>query len=192
MFLFISYKKIKRYILLLLIFVTTILVLNNRTFFLRMFFPVKYDNIVYEYSMKNNLDPYLVFAIIKAESNFDPDATSHKSAKGLMQITDETAYEVAKTMKLDDFKPEDLYHPEKNIMIGTKYLRWLLDQFNNDTDLAIAAYNAGIGNVKQWLMNKNLSSNGITLEKIPFKETDRFVVKVKRYHKSYKYTYGSK
>jgi len=192
MFLFISYKKIKRYILLLLIFVTTILVLNNRTFFLRMFFPVKYDNIVYEYSMKNNLDPYLVFAIIKAESNFDPDATSHKNAKGLMQITDETAYEVAKTMKLDDFKPEDLYHPEKNIMIGTKYLRWLLDQFNNDTDLAIAAYNAGIGNVKQWLMNKNLSSNGITLEKIPFKETDRFVVKVKRYHKSYKYTYGSK
>lgn len=192
MYLFISYKKIKRCILLLLIFIATILVLHNKYIFLKMIFPIKYENIVYENSLKNNLDPYLVFAIIKAESNFDPYATSHKDAKGLMQIKDETAYEMAKALNLEDFEPEDLYHPEKNIMIGTKYLRWLLDQFDNNIDLAIAAYNGGIGNVKQWLNDKSLSSDGTTLDKIPFKETDRFVIKVKSYHKTYKYTYGRK
>ncbi|MCR4437047.1 MAG: lytic transglycosylase domain-containing protein [Clostridiales bacterium] len=165
------------------------IIINNSTTVLKVIYPIKYKEYVFKHSQKNNIDPYLVFAIIKTESNFNPKAQSRKNAKGLMQITDETGKWAANKNKLENFKTEDLYNPEINILLGCWYIHWLMQQFNNDTDLVIAAYNGGNGNVNEWLKDKKFSSSGTSLEKIPFKETDNFVKKVKKYHDVYKGLY---
>jgi len=91
---------------------------------------------------------------------------------------------------MDNFKVGDLFDPVVNIRLGCWYFRWLLDQFNNNVDLAIAAYNGGIGNVTNWLKDKSLSSNGHTLDKIPFEETDKFHKRVKDNYAVYRNIYA--
>ena len=115
-------------------------------------------------------------AIIKTESNFVEDAHSGK-ASGLMQLTDDTAAWIAQ--KLDtDIKHVDIYNPADNIEFGCYYIRYLIDYYNGNVDVALAAYNGGMGNVDKWLSNKNYSDDGKTLKKIPFKETREYVKKV--------------
>jgi len=156
---------------------------------LKQIYPLRYGNFVYKYSELYNLDPYFVFAIIKAESNFNPRATSGKNARGLMQITDKTGRWIAWMMKLEYRENESLYDPETNIGMGCWYLCWLMKQFNNDTDLVIAAYNGGSGRVNEWLKDKNLSMSGSSLDRIPFKETNNFLFRVKNNYSIYKKLY---
>ena len=139
--------------------------------------PKKYNEYVEKYSKEYDLNENLVYAVIRAESNFDYEATSRKYAKGLMQITDATGLWAMQEMGLNDITPEKLYDPETNIMIGCWYLRKLTDQFNN-TDTALAAYNAGSGNVSKWLNDENYSKDGVTLYKIPYGETDKYTKKI--------------
>lgn len=152
-------------------------------------FPLKYRDIVFKYSTENGVDPYLVFSIIKAESSFNARATSGKKAKGLMQITDQTGHWAAEVLKIEDFKVEQLYDPETNILIGCWYLRRLKQEFGND-DLVIAAYNGGSGNVSEWLDNREYSDTGRSLRKIPFRETEKYLKRVKNYYSIYKKLYG--
>ncbi len=115
-------------------------------------------------------------AIIKTESNFIEDAHSGK-ASGLMQLTDDTAAWIAE--KLDtDIKDVDINNPADNIEFGCYYIRYLIDYYNGNVDVALAAYNGGMGNVDKWLSNKSYSDDGKTLKKIPFKETREYVKKV--------------
>lgn len=165
-----------------------IVVTDNSTSILKFFYPVKFKDEVFGYSRQYGIDPYLVLAIMKAESSFNPKAVSRRNAKGLMQITDKTGEWAAFEIKLANYKNSDLFNPDTNIHIGCWYLRWLIDNLK-DVDLAIAAYNGGIGNVMEWLNDKNLSSTGFILDKIPFKETERYVVKVKNYYYVYKKLY---
>jgi soluble lytic murein transglycosylase len=154
-------------------------------------FPAKYRDIVITYSEKYDLDPALIFAVIKTESNFNSDAVSHKNARGLMQVTDRTGEWGASVLKIDEFSQDLLYCPEINIEIGCWYMAMLLKEFRGDTDLALAAYNAGSGNVTKWLNDEQLSSSGESLDRIPFGETDRYLKKVKSlsqiYNKLYKF-----
>lgn len=156
---------------------------------LRKIYPVKYMEEVSRYSIEYRLDPYLVLAVINAESGFNPLARSHKDAMGLMQLTEKTANWGASEIGLRDFKIADLYEPETNIRLGCWYIRNLLNEFNQDVDLAIAAYNGGSGNVKKWLSDKNYSKSGESLDRIPFRETEEFVKKVKRYRELYEKLY---
>ncbi len=165
--------------------------INSITAVKKIIYPVKYKEYVVKYSVRNNVDTYLVFAIIKAESSFNPDATSGKNARGLMQITVDTGTWAAEKIKMGEIDEDDLYDPETNIRIGSWYIWELIKEFNN-RDLAIAAYNGGRGNVKKWLGDKRYSSNGRTLDKIPFKETDRFLKRVKKFYNNYKSLYESK
>jgi soluble lytic murein transglycosylase len=151
-------------------------------------FPLKYEEYVYRYSYEYGLDPYLVFSIIKAESSFNPNATSPKSARGLMQVTDETALWIAEMMGIKDFKIESLYNPDTNIKFGCWFLNNLKGQFKDD-DLIIASYNAGGGKVNSWLKDSRYSNTGETLDKIPYKETDIYVKRVKNYYTIYKMLY---
>jgi len=155
----------------------------------KIIFPLKYNDLIIKYSNENKIDPYLVLAIIKAESGFDPNAKSHKNAIGLMQITEKTGKWGAESLNIKGFKTSDLYDPEINIMIGCWYINTLLKEFNNNEDLAIAAYNGGSGNVNSWLKDTKYSSSGVNLDKIPFKETERYLKRVKNYRAIYKKIY---
>ncbi len=150
-----------------------------------------YKDIVYKYSGANNLDPLLVFAIIKAESSFNDKAVSKKNAMGLMQITEGTGRWSAESLNIDTFKVSDLFIPEINIRIGTWYFAFLIKQFDYDIDLAIAAYNGGIGSVLQWLRSNQLSKKKLIIENIPFKETRQFCIRVRNNYRNYRLIYSA-
>lgn len=158
---------------------------------MKVLYPVAYEQSVLEHARKNELDPYLVLGLIKAESNFVCDAQSHKDAKGLMQLTDSTAEWVAGKMGMEGFTTDQLSDPEVNISLGCWYLRHFLDTYDGDQTLALCAYNAGSGNVDKWLSDSRYSSNGVTLDAIPFPETEHYVQNTEKYTKQYKKLYPS-
>lgn len=152
-------------------------------------YPFKYSEYIYEYSKEYDLDPYLVAAVIKTESNFKPNAKSIKDAYGLMQITPETAQWAAEKMNIEDFSIDMLNQPKFNIRMGCWYIHDLKKEFKNNMDLVLAAYNGGRGNVQKWLKDFEHSKDGENLHYIPFKETDKYVKKVKVNYNIYKFLY---
>lgn len=140
-------------------------------------YPIKYEYFVEKYSKEYGLDKNFVYAVIRTESRFDKMAVSSANAKGLMQLTDETGLDCAKKLGINDYKSSALFDPEINIRLGCYYLKYLIDFYDN-TNIALAAYNGGMGNVKQWLSDKsNVDENG-NLINIPFKETSNYVDRV--------------
>lgn len=115
-----------------------------------IFFPKKYENIVNMAAHSYNIDPNLIYAIIKQESNFNAQAISKSNAKGLMQIIDSTANEMAQDINTVNAKSYNIFDPYTNIFIGTKYISYLINRFNGNYYLAIVAYNAGLGKVDEW------------------------------------------
>lgn len=155
---------------------------------LKFIYPLKYEKQIAEYSKEFNLDKYLVMGIISAESNFDVDAESHKSAHGLMQLRDETALWCIHNLDLD-ISEDSIREPNSNIRIGCAYMRYLTDLYKGNVVTAAAAYNAGLGNVNKWLADKRYSKEGITLAAIPFSETKAYVEKVQKRAKIYERLY---
>lgn len=156
-----------------------------KNFILKRIYVTEYEEYVYRYALEYNVDPLLVFAIIKAESNFKPDVVSKSGAIGLMQLMDTTAEETSRKLKIEYNSKEDLYNPEININIGTKYFATLYDKYKN-IELALTAYNAGSGNVDKWLETGILKKDGSNAEDIPFKETNNYVRKILRDYEMYK------
>ena len=155
----------------------------------QLFYPLKYKELVFEYSEKNDIDPYLVMSIMKVESRFNPLAVSHKDAKGLMQLTDQTAKWGAEELGMDSFSVEEAFEPTINIEIACWYIKTLMAEFNNKTQLVLAAYNGGSGNVTKWLGDEKLSKTGEVLDEIPFKETKKYVDRVNKEYRMYKKLY---
>ncbi|MCI6277980.1 MAG: lytic transglycosylase domain-containing protein [Clostridium sp.] len=182
-------KLIKRIIIPLVSFLIIIILAKVCITYL---YPFKYKDIIMEESKKYDISPYFVASVIKAESGFNSDARSHKNAKGLMQLTEETAYDVANQMGIEGYDVSMLHEPEVNIAMGCWYLDDLNKEFNGDMDLVLAAYNAGRGNVQKWLKDNRYSSDGKTLSYIPFAETDKYVKKVKVNFDVYRFLYGRK
>lgn len=149
-----------------------------------LIYPLDYQEIVIEHSASNNLEPAFVMAIIKVESNFVEDAHSGK-ASGLMQLTDETGDWVGKKLGMD-VEEINLMNPDDNIRLGCHYIRYLINYYNGEVDVALAAYNGGMGNVNRWLQDKRYSEDGKTLSEIPFNETKDYVKKVNRETVRYK------
>lgn len=139
--------------------------------------PVCYEDVVYKYAQKYEIDPLLASAIIKVESSFYSGAQSPKGAIGLMQIMPSTGKEIASKLNLRPFLISDLYAPEINIQIGLYYFVMLKKEFNGDIYLSLAAYNGGRKNVKRWLSQKkiNLQNSKEDIKNIPFRETREFV-----------------
>lgn len=142
-------------------------------------YQLEYQELVTKYSNKYNVSDELIFAIIKTESNFEPEAESSVGAIGLMQLMPYTFewlqnyYDGEITMDA-----ENLYDPETNIEYGTMFLAFLLDKYDGCEETAVAAYNAGFGAVDEWLDDSSCSSDGITLDYIPYTETSQYVIKV--------------
>ena len=147
---------------------------------------LKYYPVIEQYSMEYKIDPLFITSVIKAESNFDPNAKSKKGAIGLMQIMPSTAKEIAhKYLNISDFTEEKLYDPELNIKLGVYYVKILSEMFNNNTNLVLASYNAGLGNVQKWQQENPIIE--YDSEEMPFKETKNYVSKINRIYRVMKY-----
>lgn len=146
------------------------------------FFPMPYREAVDNAAERFGVDRALIYAVIKAESNFDPAAVSHAGAKGLAQITDNTAQYVAEMIGVE-YGSGDSFDAEKNISLSAAYLRYLLQKYEGDLRRATAAYNAGEGNVDKWLAKDS------GMENIPFSETEKYVRKVRLYRRIYRILY---
>lgn len=155
---------------------------------LRMLYPRPYSEIVSREAGEFGLEENLVYAVIRTESGFDPDARSRAGAVGLMQLTEGTFHWIASL-----YPPEDadggIADPAVNIHCGCALLRLLLDHYGQ-TDVALCAYNAGMGNVTEWLTNPEYSDDRETLHTIPYPETRAYVKKVLRSRERYGKLYG--
>lgn len=156
---------------------------------LKLIFKTEYKEYVERYSQKYDVDPLLVYSIIKAESNFDKKAISNRGACGLMQLMETTAKEVATNETIEYESGSTLYDAEKNIELGVGYFAGLRKQFKNDA-IALAAYNAGSGNVTEWIKEETIKEDGSDIENIPFKETNMYVRKILRDYKIYQKLYN--
>jgi len=154
----------------------------------RRFFPMKYCDIIERYATKYDLPLELIYAIIRAESSFNRYAVSHAGASGLMQIMEPTGVWAAEQMGLSDFDYGRIFEPELNIHIGTWYINRLIRQFGGNLDTALAAYNAGSGNVSGWLNEQGSTDH--SLEHIPFGETRNYVARVNLYQRVYRVLLG--
>lgn len=151
--------------------------------------PLRHENIIRQQSKEKNLDPALVAAVIYAESKFE-DRTSRAGARGLMQITPATADFIAHRSGGVAFTHKDLATPQVNISYGTYYLRYLMDRYDENTTLAIAAYNAGETNVDQWVRKAGGADSFNPDDDIPFAETRAYVQRVKEKRKEYRDNYA--
>ena len=151
--------------------------------------PLRHEDIIRQQSAEKDLDPALVAAVIYEESRFR-DQTSHAGARGLMQITPETARFIARDSGGSAFTQEDLATPQVNISYGAYYLRYLLRRYNGNVTLAVAAYNAGETNVNAWVRKAGGEENFDPERDVPFKETRDYVRDVKERRGQYRDHYS--
>ena len=142
-----------------------------------------------EAAKANEVDKLLIYSIIKAESGFKENVKSSSGAIGLMQIMLPTAQEIAQKIDIQNLTEEQLYEPKMNIIIGTKYFATLLETYDNNINLAIIAYNAGMGNVNKWIANGTINEDGTDVDNIPFEETKMYVKKILQNYEIYKEIY---
>ncbi|HXV60408.1 MAG TPA: transglycosylase SLT domain-containing protein [Vicinamibacteria bacterium] len=154
-----------------------------------LFYPLDYWDEVQKYSSQHELDPFLVAALIRQESTFNPRVRSRAGARGLMQILPATGRVLARQERRK-YALADLYVPEINIRYGTRYLKQELARFDERVDYALASYNAGPNRVRRWTgMDMSLDAE-VFIEEIPFDETRNYVRLVLRNEMLYRRLYG--
>jgi peptidoglycan lytic transglycosylase len=151
--------------------------------------PLTNAGTIRKQAAEKRLDPALIAAVIYAESKFEPSESS-AGAEGLMQILPETAYFIAHLSGGSAFTASDLATPSINLAYGSYYLRYLLDHYDGDEMLAVAAYNAGLANVDRWVARAKADGGELTVAKIPFPETRAYVERVQRAQREYRSAYA--
>jgi len=151
--------------------------------------PLDYVSVIREQATDKHLDPALIAAVIYAETKFDPRPSS-AGAQGLMQILPSTAYFLAGLSGGSQFTARDLATPSVNVAYGSYYLRYLLDHYDGDEMLAVAAYNAGMNNVDEWLARARAAGTPLGEGEIPFPQTREYVRRVLTAQHDYRTTYG--
>lgn len=157
----------------------------------KQLYPLEYTGYVSLYSEEYEIDPMFILAVIKTESNFNPDATSEVGATGLMQIM-EDAYEWVRDYRIHDDREHsysDLYSPQLNIEYGSCMLSYLYNKYGN-YELAAAAYHAGMTTVDNWLKDGTVKSGNTDFEDIPSDVTRHYVRKVMNAYDNYKSLYN--
>jgi soluble lytic murein transglycosylase len=153
-------------------------------------FPKPYWPDLKKFSSQNALDPYLVASLIRQESEFNPSAVSRANALGLMQLLPKVGSAVAKQQKLRNFSSAQLFTPEVNLQLGTRYFREMVDKFGA-FEYALAAYNAGTNRVDDWLGQGKYRDPQEFVESIPFTETREYVQAILRNANVYRQLYGA-
>jgi soluble lytic murein transglycosylase len=150
--------------------------------------PLQYQDIIRDQAASEHLDPALIAAVIDTETKFDP-RTSSAGAEGLMQIEPATAAFLAHRSGATSFTTTDLGTPAVNIAYGSYYLRYLLNEYGQNKQEALAAYNGGETNVDHWVATARSEGHRFGLADIPFPETRAYVAKVLSAQRSYRSTY---
>ena len=181
-------NKLKLISLLLILSVILIIITVNAVKLgVQTVYPRQYANLIEENAEIFEIDSSLLYALIKTESGFDENAVSSVGAKGLTQITADT-FQWLQTKTGDAYEENALFTPEISVYYGAYFLDMLLYEFGN-TETAFAAYHAGRGKVNEWLADPRYSSDGLTLDKIPYEDTAQYVKKImkniERYQKIY-------
>ncbi len=154
---------------------------------MKLLYPQPYEELVQREAAEFDLDKNLVYAVMRTESGFDEQAKSRAGAQGLMQLTPPT-FEWISSLYPPENGGANVLDPSDNIHCGCALLRLLLDQYGS-LDVALCAYNAGMGNVSEWLSGGQYSNDGESLHTIPYPETDSYVKKVKKAMERYEKLY---
>jgi soluble lytic murein transglycosylase len=154
-------------------------------------FPIAYYDLVLPNAQKYNIDPLLVFSIIRQESLFEGVATSYAAAQGLMQIIPSTGAYVARKLSWPDYQNSDIYRPYVNVTFGIYYLHEQLDTFQGNVYAALAAYNAGPGASSEWFRISN-GDPDLFIQAISYDQTQTYVRRIYEQYDSYRDIYGAK
>jgi soluble lytic murein transglycosylase len=152
--------------------------------------PLQDASVIRQQAAEKHLDPALIAAVIYAESKFNPRPSS-AGAQGLMQILPSTAEFLAHLSGGVSFQTGDLATPAINIAYGSYYLRYLLNYYDGNEMLAVAAYNAGLRNVDEWVAKARAQGGELTAAEIPFPQTREYVRRVENAQRAYRATYAS-
>lgn len=151
--------------------------------------PIRYESIIEINAERFSIPSYLIASVINVESSYNETAISSKDALGLMQVKLDTAQYISDLYNLGEtIQENDLLTAEKNIEYGCRYLKYLINKFEN-TFTALIAYNAGETRVMVWLKDENFSTDGKSIYNIPYKETKNYIEKIKKNMKFYEKIY---
>jgi len=182
-------STIKAAVMLVLLIMALVAVYNRDWFQKKYIFHFPYQESIEYYAKLNKVDPLLVVSIMKVESKFDPEANSGAGAIGLMQLMPDSGRWIAAEIGEPLVRTSALEDPETSIKLGSWYIASLIDENNGNLVLALAAYNAGRGNVYSWINEKHWSADFNDADSIPFRETSAFVKKVLNNYSNYKKLY---
>lgn len=158
----------------------------------RMAYPRAYAPDVRQYAAQYGIEENILYAVIRTESGFQPDAESDAGARGLMQITDETfAWIKSKLAPGEEITFDDLFDPHTNIRFGAYLLSACLERYGGDLSTAAAAYHSGMGLVDSLLAQEEYSSDGKTLSSFPYRQMNRYVYKINESYQKYRAIYGA-
>jgi soluble lytic murein transglycosylase len=156
-------------------------------------YPVRYKTLIVRYATQYDIDPYIVAAIIRVESNFQAKKTSSKGAMGLMQLMPPTAQWMRSQQRIQESEPKNWYDEATNIQYGTWYIRLLTDQFVplevsvlDRLAILAVAYNAGPGKTAQWLQQGLWNGTMADIRRIPYGETRHYVERVRYYYQKFR------
>ena len=184
-------RSVKTLLLLaVLVVVGACLLRLGHDYFMRTAYPLGYREIVEEEAQTQGVDPALVYAVMKAESNFDPNADSDAGARGLMQITEVTFDWIKmKIAPKESLTFDDLYDPETNIRFGSYFVSYCLDRYSGHLATAAAAYHSGVGTVDGLLGQEAYSTDGVTLDHYPYPQMRLYVKKITESYQHYSEIY---
>lgn len=161
----------------------------NSTFFARQLYPIHFVQEIRDSAANYDVDPFLIAAIIRTESNYQLGQESRKGAIGVMQLMPDTAEWIVDAGGHPKHTLDELHRVDVNINLGSWYVSWLLKQYKGNKLYSIAAYNAGQGNVNKWREAGTWDGTAEHINQIPFGETRHYVQRViyywKKYHKLY-------
>jgi len=174
----------KKSVSVLILFIIFAFCLAGLKTYMAITHPVKYKNEILSYANEFNIQPEIIASVINIESSFNKNAYSNKKAIGLMQIKLDTANYLSDLNLKPQLTEKELFQPNINIKYGCMYLRYLLNKFDS-LETALCAYNAGETRVRSWLKS-DFSSDGKTLDIIPYDETKNYIIKFNKNLKYYK------
>ncbi|MGH9592388.1 MAG: lytic transglycosylase domain-containing protein, partial [Bryobacteraceae bacterium] len=159
--------------------------------FWRIAFPLPYRSDLERYARDNEVDPFLMAALIRQESEFDNRAVSPANARGLTQIEPSTGRELSRRLKLRKYTTTKLFDPAVNLRFGSYYFKQMTDQLDGNTEAALAAYNAGLSRARAWLKWGDFREPAEFIETVPFTQTRGYIQAVLRNADAYRRIYGS-